>query len=58
MEYYARLESQISKLTPETVVEALRKHLHPDRILVAIAGDFEPKKPTAKESDKPADGAK
>ncbi|WLD11093.1 insulinase family protein [Planctellipticum variicoloris] len=58
MEYYARLESQISKLTPESVVEALRKHVHPDRILVAIAGDFEPKKPTPKDDDKPAGAAK
>lgn len=40
MEYYAKQEAAIRELTPETVVKALRKHIHPDRLFVAVAGDF------------------
>jgi len=39
-------------------VKALRKHIDPERILVALAGDFESKKGSAKAEAAPAEGKK
>jgi len=52
MQYYADLESQIEKLTPAQVVEALRKHVDPKQLFVVAAGDFEAAK--AKAAKEPA----
>lgn len=42
MRYYENFESQVEALTPSKVVEALRRHIDPDRIAVIEAGDFAP----------------
>jgi zinc protease len=41
MAYYSRLEDQIAALTGQQIVEALRKHFPPQRLLIVTAGDFE-----------------
>jgi hypothetical protein len=41
MEYHADLERKIEALTPDEVVAALRKHFDPEKLAVALAGDFE-----------------
>jgi len=40
MKYYADLEKKIGALTPEQVVDAMRRHIDPKRFFVATAGDF------------------
>jgi len=40
MEYYAEHEDQIRSATVESVNEALRKYVDPDKLVEAIAGDF------------------
>jgi zinc protease len=40
MKYYADLEQKIQKLTPQQIHEAFRKHIHPDMLFIAAAGDF------------------
>lgn len=40
MKYHADLESQIRRLTPDEVIEALRRNLDPKRLVVIQAGDF------------------
>jgi zinc protease len=49
-EYYADLQTKISALTPEAVVQAFRKHIDPARLVIVRAGDFkkEPTKPKAR----------
>lgn len=41
MSFYADLEKQITALTPDQVVEALRKHIDPEKFVLVVAGDFE-----------------
>lgn len=41
MEFTAEQEKAISALTPEQIVEALRRHIDPDKIVILRAGDFE-----------------
>jgi zinc protease len=38
--FQADLEAQIAALTVETVNSALRRHIHPDRLVIVQAGDF------------------
>ena len=40
MTFYAELEKRINALSPEQVLEALRKYLDPKRLVVVDAGDF------------------
>jgi zinc protease len=40
MTFYAELEQKIRKLTPQQIHEALRKHIHPEQLFIAAAGDF------------------
>lgn len=40
MKYYADLEANISAATVEDVNAALRKYLDPERLVIAVAGDF------------------
>ncbi len=40
MKYYADLEKQISELTPEQIVSALRSHIDLKRLFIVTAGDF------------------
>ncbi len=40
MDYYADLEKKINALTPQQVVEALRKHVDRDTFVTVVAGDF------------------
>ncbi|HEX6984758.1 MAG TPA: insulinase family protein, partial [Planctomycetaceae bacterium] len=40
MAFYAGLEEKIAALTPQQVVEALRKHVDPERFVTVVAGDF------------------
>lgn len=47
MQYYADLEAKIASLTPQDVHAALRRHVDPRRIVVAVAGDFQ-KKPAGR----------
>jgi zinc protease len=46
MEYYAELEQKVRKLTTESVLKALKKHIDADRLAIVVAGDFKavPKK--------------
>lgn len=41
MEYYSGLETKVQSVTTEQVLEAVRKYLDPERIVVVAAGDFE-----------------
>ncbi|MGC1275540.1 MAG: pitrilysin family protein [Planctomycetaceae bacterium] len=41
MSFYADLENQITALTPDQVVDALRKHIDPEKFVLVVAGDFE-----------------
>ncbi len=41
MGYYERLEENIQNLSTDDVVKALRKHFHPDRLVIVAAGDLE-----------------
>jgi zinc protease len=38
--YDAQLDVKLAALTPDDVLEALRKHIDPKRLVVVIAGDF------------------
>ncbi|QDV29130.1 Protease 3 precursor [Planctopirus ephydatiae] len=40
MQYVAKLETAIADLTTEKVLEAVRRHIHPNQILTVIAGDL------------------
>ena len=40
MAYYAQLEERVRSLTAETVNEAWRRHIDPDRIPLVVAGDM------------------
>jgi zinc protease len=40
MEFYAELEKRIGALSPEQVLDALRKYVDPKRLVVIDAGDF------------------
>lgn len=40
MKFYADQEEIICKLTPESVLAVLRKHIDPQRLFIAVAGDF------------------
>jgi zinc protease len=40
MDYIAQQEAAIAALTTESVITAFRKHITPEKILTAIAGDF------------------
>ncbi len=55
MEFYAQQEAAIRKLTPYTVAETFRKYIVPQKLFIAVAGDFakaaEESKPS---SEKPA----
>lgn len=51
MEYYSELEAAVRSVTKEQVLEAVRKYLDPDRIVIVAAGDFEK---AAAEKDEPA----
>jgi zinc protease len=39
-EYQTQLDRSIESLTTEQVMAAVRKHIHPDRVIVVTAGDF------------------
>jgi zinc protease len=41
MEYYSGLETKVRSVTTEQVLEAVRKYLDPERIVIVAAGDFE-----------------
>lgn len=41
MAHYARLEQQISELSAEQIVAAMRKHFLPERLVAIVAGDFD-----------------
>jgi len=38
LDYYRRYPDLVRAVTPEQVLEAARKYLHPDRLAIAIAG--------------------
>ncbi len=40
MEYHAKHEAQIQAATVESVNEAIRKFIEPDKLVIAVAGDF------------------
>ncbi|MBX3439990.1 MAG: insulinase family protein, partial [Planctomycetaceae bacterium] len=40
MQYYANLEKKINALTVDDVNKVLRKYVDPEKIALAIAGDF------------------
>lgn len=48
MDFYTTLEKRIVELTPETVLTALKKHIDPEHILTAVAGDWDAVKKNAK----------
>ncbi|MEX0677650.1 MAG: pitrilysin family protein [Pirellulales bacterium] len=48
MAFYGELENRISALSPEQVLEALRKYVDPKRLVVVDAGDFAGKAAAAK----------
>jgi zinc protease len=43
LSHHAELEKKIEALTPEKVMEVLRKHLDPKKLVIVCAGDFEKK---------------
>ena len=45
MKFTADLERKITELTPELVAAAVRKHLHPQDLVIVAAGDFKKPKP-------------
>jgi zinc protease len=47
MNFTADLERKINELTPEQVAAAVRKHLHPQDLIIVRAGDFKTKSPAA-----------
>ena len=40
MDYYSELEKRITSLTPEQVLEGLRKYIDPKKLVIVDAGDF------------------
>lgn len=40
LEWDAALEEKIAQLTPQQILQAMRRHIDPDRISVVVAGDF------------------
>ncbi len=40
LEWNAALEEKIAQLTPQQILQAMRRHIDPDRISVVVAGDF------------------
>lgn len=52
MQYQAELEEKIRDLTAGQVVEALRKHFDPDRLVIVTAGDFQKGKPAETSDEK------
>ncbi len=40
MDYYSELEKRITALTPEQVLEGLRKYIDPKKLVIVDAGDF------------------
>ena len=56
MEYYANREKEVSELGTAQVNAALKKWIHPDRIAVVVAGDFNrDKKDQTDDAEKKAD---
>ncbi|HEX3725550.1 MAG TPA: pitrilysin family protein [Pirellulales bacterium] len=47
MAYYADLEKKLAALTPQQVVAAMKKHIHPKRLVIIDAGDFAAEKSAA-----------
>ena len=45
MKFYADLERKIGDLTLQQVAAAVRKHLHPQNLVIVRAGDFKTKSP-------------
>ena len=43
MDFYAKLEKDISALTPEQVLASAKKHIEPSHMVIVKAGDFEAK---------------
>jgi zinc protease len=41
MEWDKELEAKIAALTPQQILEAMRRHIDPDKISIVMAGDFE-----------------
>ncbi len=41
MGWDAELERKIADLTPDQILQAMRRHIDPDKITVVVAGDFE-----------------
>ncbi|GIX03450.1 MAG: peptidase M16 [Planctomycetaceae bacterium] len=50
MEYYARLEEQLSQVSPEHVQRVFARYIDPERLFIAIAGDFALESPSPSES--------
>ena len=48
MEHYLIMERRIEELTPETVLAALKKHIHPEKMLTVVAGDWDAVKSDSK----------
>ena len=48
MDYYSKMEKRIVELTPETVLEALRKYIDPKHVLTVVAGDWDAAKNSSK----------
>ncbi len=43
MQHYADFEAKVKSLTKEDILQAFQKHVDPDKFVVVVAGDFEPK---------------
>jgi zinc protease len=41
LDYYIRYPNLVRAITPEAILEAARKYLHPDRLAIVTAGTFE-----------------
>ncbi len=52
MEYYANVEQAVNALSPDEVLAALQKYIHPKLLAVVVAGDF---KAAEKAEAKPAE---
>jgi zinc protease len=40
MAFYSELEKRINALTPEQVLESLKKYIDPKKLVIVDAGDF------------------
>jgi predicted Zn-dependent peptidase len=47
MNFIADLERKISELTPDQIAAAVRKHVHPQDLIIVRAGDFATKSTAA-----------